>query len=316
LCKCRVATSHFCFNHKAHVCAECLPAEHQNCVVRSYIRWLADSDYEWPHLCPVCKQPLEEGEKTIRLLCMDAFHEACLDKTCADLPSHTAPAGFVCPKCRVPFLPPQENKSALSTRLREFASSTEWGQRLAAHAAETTSPRAAPPATAASPATLASTPAAAAPVTEVAAAAATSTGQGMGAPAATTPGATPAASLRAKSTSARQSSPEITADTDDYSKEGKKRPPIRPEVPVASPDAKTHAPGGAFSKPLLEQLGVVRDATLPLPVGVKASAQRATVRRWLAAGLVACILLVVIFLLSAIQQALPEVPQQLGPPIA
>ena len=47
LCKCpkRKVTNQFCFEHRVNVCEHCMVANHATCIVKSYLQWLQDSDY-------------------------------------------------------------------------------------------------------------------------------------------------------------------------------------------------------------------------------------------------------------------------------
>ncbi|XP_068027212.1 zinc finger protein-like 1, partial [Melanerpes formicivorus] len=78
LCKCpkRKVTNLFCFEHRVNVCESCLVTNHQKCIVQSYLQWLQDSDYSSD--CPLCATPLAEREETVRLVCYDVLHWACL----------------------------------------------------------------------------------------------------------------------------------------------------------------------------------------------------------------------------------------------
>ena len=105
LCKCRVVTNLFCFEHKTNVCEKCIIASHRRvrglavcarlpshahartrpaliarltlfsacsrdsrqCVVKSYLQWLQDSDYD--ATCTLCRKSLQTGE-VIRLSCL------------------------------------------------------------------------------------------------------------------------------------------------------------------------------------------------------------------------------------------------------
>lgn len=128
LCKCRTVTPWYCFVHKKHVCENCvLDPEHANCVVSTYLAWIRDSFYEWPAPCVLCQQPLSQSE-VARLPCFHAVHVRCLRESCDTLPRHTAPAGFACPICAGPILPP-EPKTKLGKKLHEHFSDTWWFSR-------------------------------------------------------------------------------------------------------------------------------------------------------------------------------------------
>ena len=72
LCKCqkRKVTNLFCFEHDVNVCEYCLVADHEGCIVQSYVQWLQDSDYQ--PICILCKNLLKD-EPTVRLVCYGKF---------------------------------------------------------------------------------------------------------------------------------------------------------------------------------------------------------------------------------------------------
>eukprot|EP00730_Choanoeca_flexa_P010536 TRINITY_DN184_c0_g1_i1.p1 TRINITY_DN184_c0_g1~~TRINITY_DN184_c0_g1_i1.p1 ORF type:complete len:279 (+),score=25.37 TRINITY_DN184_c0_g1_i1:136-972(+) len=143
LCKCRVVTSLFCFQHTTNVCEKCMIEDHPNCVVKTYLQWLNDTDFD-PN-CQLCKAPLDDGRDTIRLPCFDVFHWECLDKYCKSFPAHTAPAGFSCPVCRAAIIPASSNMSPVAQKARQQLSKTEWATRAGDQGVNgTASPRKAP----------------------------------------------------------------------------------------------------------------------------------------------------------------------------
>jgi len=92
----------------------------RQCVVKSYVEWLTDPDYEQP-TCTLCKHQISP-DNAIRLTCLgtcskteqssvflfsntlaraDVFHPDCLDNYAASFPAHTALAGYTCPTCVV-----------------------------------------------------------------------------------------------------------------------------------------------------------------------------------------------------------------------
>jgi len=117
LCKCpkRKVTNLFCFEHKVNVCENCLVADHVRCIVKSYLQWLQDSDFETS--CCICQETLESGD-VIRLLCYDVLHTACAEKFLLAYPAHTAPDGFFCPACHGPFIPHDNIASPVANALR------------------------------------------------------------------------------------------------------------------------------------------------------------------------------------------------------
>ncbi|CAM9679691.1 unnamed protein product [Lampetra fluviatilis] len=127
LCKCpkRRVTNLFCFEHRVNVCEHCLAASHGKCIVQSYLQWLQDSDYS-PN-CPLCSTALASGD-TVRLMCYDVFHWACLNTMAAQLPPNTAPAGYCCPSCKAPIFPSPNLAGPVATALRAQLSSVNWAR--------------------------------------------------------------------------------------------------------------------------------------------------------------------------------------------
>ncbi|CAF3423698.1 unnamed protein product [Rotaria sp. Silwood1] len=131
LCRCpqRKVSTLFCFKHHVNVCESCLVNEHPQCIVRSYISWLQDNDYN-PN-CSLCQRSLSEtSEETIRLICYDLFHWSCLNEYFRSLPSHTAPDGYTCPTCHTCIFPPSNLVSPVADRLREKLATVNWATRL------------------------------------------------------------------------------------------------------------------------------------------------------------------------------------------
>jgi len=128
ICKCKKRTDLFCFVHKKPVCEECACTEHQLCVVKTYIAWLTDSDYDPPH-CLICKGELKEGD-VLRLMCLDLFHPECIDVHAKSLPQNTAKAGYSCPACSLPLFPTEENNSYLANQLNRYLSQASWASHL------------------------------------------------------------------------------------------------------------------------------------------------------------------------------------------
>ncbi|XP_062341772.1 zinc finger protein-like 1 [Osmerus eperlanus] len=127
LCKCpkRKVTNLFCFEHRVNVCEHCLVSNHNKCIVQSYLQWLQDSDYN-PN-CRLCNNPLIDQD-TVRLVCYDVFHWACLHDQASRLPLHTAPAGYQCPSCQGPVFPPSNLASPVADTLREQLSYVNWAR--------------------------------------------------------------------------------------------------------------------------------------------------------------------------------------------
>lgn len=127
LCKCakRKVTNLFCFEHDVNVCEDCLVADHERCIVQSYVQWLQDSDYN--PICLLCKDLLKE-QPTIRLACYDVFHWSCLDKYASELPPNTAPAGYCCPKCKSGIFTPDNIVGPVVNALREKLQTVKWSR--------------------------------------------------------------------------------------------------------------------------------------------------------------------------------------------
>uniref|UniRef100_A0A1A7WJH5 Zinc finger protein-like 1 n=1 Tax=Iconisemion striatum TaxID=60296 RepID=A0A1A7WJH5_9TELE len=127
LCKCpkRKVTNLFCFEHRVNVCEHCLVSNHNKCIVQSYLQWLQDSDYN-PN-CSLCNNPLNTQD-TVRLICYDVFHWACLNNLACRLPLHTAPAGYQCPTCQGPVFPPSNLASPVADVLKHQLSSVNWAR--------------------------------------------------------------------------------------------------------------------------------------------------------------------------------------------
>ncbi|KAI9348156.1 hypothetical protein BDR26DRAFT_1004639 [Obelidium mucronatum] len=127
LCKCRNVTNLFCFEHRKNVCEKCIVSDHYKCVVKSYLQWLQDSDYDAS--CQICSQSLEQGE-LLRLSCLDIFHLKCVNDMCSKLPETTAPAGYACPVCNAAIIPPDNVNTQIAELVRSAFSSANWAQNI------------------------------------------------------------------------------------------------------------------------------------------------------------------------------------------
>lgn len=127
LCKCplKKVTNLFCFEHRVNVCESCLVQGHSQCVVQTYLKWLQDSDYQ-PD-CQLCQKPLTEAP-TVRLLCLDLFHEQCLSQYAQSLPPTTAPAAYQCVACQNPLFPDVSNHSPIAEALRSSLAAQQWAR--------------------------------------------------------------------------------------------------------------------------------------------------------------------------------------------
>lgn len=128
ICKCKKRTDLFCFVHKKAVCETCICTEHQTCIVKTYVDWLTDSDYDDP-TCGICKGELS-GDGVLRLQCLDMFHPECLDFHASSLPPHTAKAGYICPVCTKPLFPTGDNENPIVFKLNQYLSKAPWASNL------------------------------------------------------------------------------------------------------------------------------------------------------------------------------------------
>ena len=131
LCKCpqRKVSTLFCFKHHVNVCETCLVTEHPQCIVRSYLSWLQDNDFN-PN-CALCQRSLSDtDEETLRLVCYDLFHWSCLNEYFHSFPNHTAPDGYTCPTCHTCVFPPTNLVSPVADHVRAKLSQVNWANRL------------------------------------------------------------------------------------------------------------------------------------------------------------------------------------------
>lgn len=126
ICKCRVVTALFCFQHRVNVCEQCMMREHNTCIVKTYQQWLLDNDFD--PTCKLCREPLNNGSEVVRLLCHDVVHGRCLnDFVVRTFGPDTAPAGYTCPVCSgKSVVPPDNNMSPVAIALRNFVTSAPW----------------------------------------------------------------------------------------------------------------------------------------------------------------------------------------------
>lgn len=118
-------TNLFCFEHHVNVCEECLVRDHSKCVIKSYLNWLEDSDYD-PN-CQLCQRGLVEGE-CARLVCYHVFHWSCLNRYASQLPANTAPAGYKCSTCAHCIFPNGNVATPVADALRKHLETVDWGR--------------------------------------------------------------------------------------------------------------------------------------------------------------------------------------------
>lgn len=131
LCKCRKVTSLFCYRERKNVCEQCIITEHKRCIVKSYIQWLQDSDYE--NTCQICQISLDEGpvENLIRLCCFDLFHVSCINKLCTKLyETNPNTARFDCPLCNHPIIPANNVTTEIAETVRNTFKTEQWAKLL------------------------------------------------------------------------------------------------------------------------------------------------------------------------------------------
>ncbi|KAF5394801.1 Zinc finger protein like 1 [Paragonimus heterotremus] len=129
LCKCerRRVTTLFCFEHRVNVCEFCLVSSHEKCIVKSYLRWLKDSNFD--PSCGICHERFDESDKKcVRLVCLDVFHRDCLNQLVLSAPPTTAPAGYVCPSCGHPIIPCSNQGGPVAEALRNVLSDVDWAK--------------------------------------------------------------------------------------------------------------------------------------------------------------------------------------------
>ncbi|KAI2805503.1 Zinc finger protein-like 1 [Blomia tropicalis] len=135
LCKCpkKKVTNHFCFEHRVNVCEFCMTTgAHQTCIVGPYLQWLENSGFE--SVCSLCKSGLNSFP-CIRLCCYHIFHMECLNNYASQLPSNTAPAGYVCPTCTIPIFTSLSGsvKSPVALALEKSLSGIAWAREGIGH---------------------------------------------------------------------------------------------------------------------------------------------------------------------------------------
>ncbi|KAK3091521.1 hypothetical protein FSP39_020459 [Pinctada imbricata] len=130
LCKCpkKKVTNIFCFEHRVNVCEHCLVANHEKCVVKSYLLWLQDSDYN--PICKLCDKRLDDDDcgECVRLVCYCLFHWSCINQYAQQMPPNTAPAGYLCPECQAGIFPAQNLVSPVADKLKEKLSTVNWAR--------------------------------------------------------------------------------------------------------------------------------------------------------------------------------------------
>lgn len=127
LCKCpkRRVTNQFCFEHRVNVCEFCMVTNHPKCIVQSYLQWLQDSDYN--PICELCTKELYT-EDCVRLICYHVYHWTCLNEYARQMPATTAPAGYICPSCKVGLFPAPNLVSPVADVLREKLACVNWAR--------------------------------------------------------------------------------------------------------------------------------------------------------------------------------------------
>lgn len=126
LCPCRQKTDYFCFVHRKPICTNCIK-NHPHCHIATYKEFLSDSESR-KLTCPVCEGGFEDSSPSIRLTCFHVLHPICLSHHASTFPPHTAQAGYTCPVCSVPIIPPESDKSELALIIRDILATQDWAQ--------------------------------------------------------------------------------------------------------------------------------------------------------------------------------------------
>jgi len=100
-------------------------SNHKKCVIKSYLAWLQDSDYN-PD-CAFCNSPLSE-EECVRLTCYCLYHWNCLDNHCRNLPATTTPEGYTCVQCDALIFPAENLVSPVADELRKQLQDVNWAR--------------------------------------------------------------------------------------------------------------------------------------------------------------------------------------------
>jgi len=128
VCKCkqRNVTNQFCYVCRMNVCESCIVKDHQRCIIKSYVQWLQDSDYN--AICLLCMESVNTGE-VIRLTCYDIFHWDCFNKWALEHSESTPASKYHCPDCKSPVFPPKALISPVADVVREKFATVGWGRR-------------------------------------------------------------------------------------------------------------------------------------------------------------------------------------------
>lgn len=68
------------------------------------------------------------NDEYYELFCADVYHWACLDQFARQLPPTTAPAGYMCPSCKVGLFPANNLVSPVADVLREKLAGVNWAR--------------------------------------------------------------------------------------------------------------------------------------------------------------------------------------------
>lgn len=125
-----------------NVCESCIVKDHQRCIIKSYVQWLQDSDYN--PICLLCMESVEHGE-VVRLACYDLFHWECFNKWALENHGETTPTSkYLCPDCKSPVFPPKALVSPVADVIRAKFATVGWGRRclgLAPEPSQATKPK-------------------------------------------------------------------------------------------------------------------------------------------------------------------------------
>jgi len=124
ICVCRKRTDLFCFLHHKPVCSSCI-LSHEQCLVKTYLEWLQDSDYD-PPTCVGCKQLFSNTHDTLRFMCLHQLHKECVAMRASTFSSNTPINQITCPACEKALVPPPEVVEPLAVNIREQLRPLAW----------------------------------------------------------------------------------------------------------------------------------------------------------------------------------------------
>lgn len=101
-----------------------------NCVVKTYLSWIADADYDWPPKCPICNRTVgADASSILRLPCYCTYHRNCLQKHFISQlkPDPNNVAILSCVNCKAESCPPMPAKNLLHDHVASFIDDCKSG---------------------------------------------------------------------------------------------------------------------------------------------------------------------------------------------